>query len=66
MGVHDATLGSSRSRERTKVKESQRGRHGELTRLWREWGEDNGYLPMTPRPPKEPGIVTKLLRAIGL
>lgn len=47
-----------------KVKESQRGRHGELTRLWREWAEDNSYLPKTPRPVPEPNFFIKLLRGL--
>jgi hypothetical protein len=52
--------------DRPKVPDWMRGRHEPLTNLWREWGEDRGYLPMTPRPAPEPNIVTKLLRAVGL
>jgi hypothetical protein len=43
------------------IEEWMRGRHDALTKLWRKWGEQRGYLPAVP---DEPGALAKIGRAI--
>lgn len=46
-----------------KIEEWMRGRHDPIVKVWRKWGQQNGYLPVTPEEKEEPGILTQIGRA---
>ena len=48
-----------------KIEEWMRGRHAALTKLWQKWGEQHGYLPVTPDEPEATNLLTRILKAIG-
>jgi hypothetical protein len=47
-----------------KIENWMRGRHAVLTKAWRKWGEQNGYLPASPEEKESPGVLARAGRAL--
>ena len=47
-----------------RIENWMRGRHDPIVKVWRKWGEQNGYLPVTPEIEEEPDVLTRVGRAL--
>lgn len=57
-------LAEKAGEDRPKIEEWMRGRHDPIVKVWRKWGEQNGYLPVTPDEEEQPDVLTRVGRAL--
>jgi hypothetical protein len=50
--------------DRPKIENSMRGCHDDIVKVWRKWGEENGYLPKTLDAKRVRGVFVKIREAV--